>query len=73
MEIAPISVQRQEMEEIDKSASAAAGANQQITAVTTKTVNVHGEEMVVSSQSPYEQATLQVELSGACGQLLPQH
>ena len=57
MEIAPISVQRQEMEEIDKSASAAAGANQQITAVTTKTVNVHGEEMVVSSQSPYEQAT----------------
>ena len=60
MEIAPISVQRQEIEEIEKSSTgqaAGAAANQQITTVTTKTVNVHGEEMVVSSQSPYEQAT----------------
>ena len=56
-EVAPISVQRKEQEEIDKASSIAAGANQQVTAVTTKTVNVHGEEMVVSSQSPYEQAT----------------
>ena len=56
MEIAPISVQRQEIEEIEKG-SAAATANQQVTTVTTKTVNVHGDEMVVSSQSPYEQAT----------------
>ena len=56
MEVAPISVQRQEMEQIDKT-TASSSTNQQVTSVTTKTVNVHGEEMVVTSQSPYEQAT----------------
>ena len=56
MEVAPISVQRQEIEQIEKSAAPNSG-NQQVTSVTTKTVNIHGEEMVVSSQSPYEQAT----------------
>lgn len=55
MDIAPVSVQRQEIEDIDKSAPAT--ANQQVTTVTTKTVNVHGEELVVTSQSPYEQST----------------
>jgi pre-mRNA-processing factor 8 len=47
-----------EQEAIDGSAAAtAAGAAPQVTTTTTKSVNVHGEEIVVSSQSPYEQAT----------------
>ena len=58
MDIAPVSVQRQEVAAIDKPAApSAAGANQQVTAVTTRTVNVHGEDMIVTSQSPYEQST----------------
>ena len=57
MRIDPISAQRQEIEAIEKSGPGATSANQQVTAVTTKTVNVHGEEMIVTSQSPYEQST----------------
>ena len=58
MDIAPVSTERQkEIDAVEKSASAAGAANQQVTAVTTRTVNVHGEEMIVTSLSPYEQST----------------
>eukprot|EP01105_Mastigella_eilhardi_P006318 TRINITY_DN17931_c0_g1_i1.p1 TRINITY_DN17931_c0_g1~~TRINITY_DN17931_c0_g1_i1.p1 ORF type:complete len:2353 (+),score=674.91 TRINITY_DN17931_c0_g1_i1:30-7061(+) len=51
MEIAPPSQQRQQIAEIEKQAKEAS----QLTAVTTRTANVHGEEMVVVATSPYEQ------------------
>lgn len=51
MEIAPPSVQRQEMEELSKMAQV---SDTMITTTTTKTFNVHGEEIVVSTQSPHE-------------------
>lgn len=52
MEIAPPSIQRQQIAEIEKQ-----GRDQsQTTSVTTKTVNVHGDEIIVATQSPHEQA-----------------
>lgn len=51
-EIAPPSAQRQQMAEIEK----AAKEQSQMTAVRTKTTDVHGNEMVVTTKSPYEQA-----------------
>ena len=52
-EITPPSLQRQQMAEIEKGGSDAA----QLTAVTTKTTNVHGDELIVTTTTPYEQAT----------------
>lgn len=52
-EIAPPSAQRQQMAEIEK----AAKEQSQMTAVTTKTTDKHGNEMVVTTTSNYEQAT----------------
>ncbi|KAG4972643.1 hypothetical protein JHK84_038720 [Glycine max] len=51
-EITPPSQQRQQIAEIEKQAHEA----NQVTAVTTKTTNVHGEELIVTTTSPYEQA-----------------
>ena len=53
MDIAPPSMQRQEIAEIEKSAKEAS----QLNAVTTKTTNVHGEELIVTTTSQYEQQT----------------
>ncbi len=50
-EIAPPSEQRNEIAEIEKQAREAS----QLTAVTTKTVNKHGDEIVVTTTSPHEQ------------------
>ena len=52
-EITPPSMQRQQIAEIEK--QAAAGTQQ--TAVSTQTVNVHGDELMVTTTSPYEQAS----------------
>jgi len=54
MEIAPPSLQRQQVAEIEKQAR----EQSQLTAVTTKTTNVHGEEMVITTTS---QCGLRVE------------
>ncbi|VFQ68725.1 unnamed protein product [Cuscuta campestris] len=51
-EITPPSQQRQQIAEIEKQAK----DNTQLTAVTTRTTNVHGEELIVTTTSPYEQA-----------------
>jgi len=51
-EITPPSQQRQQIAEIEKQAKE--GGN--MTAVTTKSVNVHGDELIVTTTSPYEQA-----------------
>lgn len=53
MEISAPSLQRQQALEIDKQQQ----EQQQVTAVTTKTQNVHGEEIVVTTTSRYEQQT----------------
>ncbi|KAI4952798.1 Pre-mRNA-processing-splicing factor 8 [Alternaria rosae] len=53
MEISAPSMQRQQAAEIDKQQE----EQQQLTAVTTKTQNIHGEEMVVTTTSQYEQAS----------------
>ncbi|KAJ0680781.1 putative ribonuclease H-like superfamily, PRP8 domain IV core, pre-mRNA-processing-splicing factor 8 [Helianthus annuus] len=50
-EITPPSQQRQHIAEIEKQAKEAS----QLTAVTTKTTNVHGDELIVTTTSPYEQ------------------
>jgi len=50
-EITPPSMQRQQIAEIEK--QAAAGTQQ--TAISTQTVNVHGDELMVTTTSPYEQ------------------
>jgi pre-mRNA-processing factor 8 len=50
-EIAPPSMQRQEIAEIEAQAKEAS----QMTAVTTRTTNVHGDEVIVTSTSAYEQ------------------
>ena len=52
-EITPPSQQKQEIEEIEAQAKDA----QAQTAVTTKTTNKHGEEIIITTTSPYEQAT----------------
>lgn len=53
MEIAPPSVQRQQIAEIE----AQAREQSQQTATTTKTVNAHGEQIVVTTTTQYEAAT----------------
>jgi pre-mRNA-processing factor 8 len=52
MEIAPPSQQRQQIAEIEKQAK----SGTQTTETTTKTVNVHGDEIIVTTTSNYEQA-----------------
>jgi len=51
MEIAPPSLQRQQIAEVEKQAR----EQSQLTAVTTKTTNVHGDSMTVTTTSQYEQ------------------
>lgn len=51
-EITPPSQQRQQIAEIEKQAREAS----QMTAVTTKSTNVHGDELIITTTSPYEQA-----------------
>jgi pre-mRNA-processing factor 8 len=51
MEIAPPSQQRQQIAEIEKQAREAS----QVAATTTRTTNKHGDELVVTSTSQYEQ------------------
>ncbi|KAJ8570773.1 hypothetical protein K7X08_037745 [Anisodus acutangulus] len=51
-EITPPLQQRQHIAEIEKQAKEAS----QLTVVTTKTTNVHGDELIVTTTSPYEQA-----------------
>ncbi|ELR20686.1 PremRNA processing splicing factor 8, putative [Acanthamoeba castellanii str. Neff] len=51
MEISPPSEQRQQIAEIEKQTKEAS----QLTAVTTKTTNVHGDEITVTTTSPYGQ------------------
>ncbi|KAM0284953.1 hypothetical protein ACHAQH_001640 [Verticillium albo-atrum] len=53
MEISAPSMQRQQAAEIEKQQQ----EQQQLTAVTTKTQNVHGEELVVTTTSQFEQQT----------------
>lgn len=55
MEIAPPSIQRQQVAEIE----AQAREQSQMTATTTKTTNVHGEQIIVTTTSQYESATFQ--------------
>merc|ERR1719267_362300 len=50
-EIAPPSEQRKEMAETEKKAKEAS----QLTAVTTRTTNVHGDELIITTTSNYEQ------------------
>jgi pre-mRNA-processing factor 8 len=52
-EIAPPSMQRQQIAEIEKQAKEDA----QLTAVTTRSTNIHGDAMVVTTNSIYEQKT----------------
>jgi len=52
-EIAPPSQQRQQIAEIEQQAKEAS----QLTAVTTRTTNVHGDELIVTTTSQYEQQT----------------
>merc|ERR1712157_44240 len=63
MEIAPPSLQRQQVAEIEKQAR----EQSQLTAVTTKTTNVHGEEMVITTTSQYEQQSFSRRRTGASG------
>ena len=51
MEIAPPSLQRQQVAEVEKQAR----EQSQLTATTTKTTNVHGDQMTVTTTSQYEQ------------------
>jgi len=53
MEIAPPSLQRQQIAEVEKTAK----EQSQMTAVTTSTTNVHGDRMTVTTTSNYEQNT----------------
>jgi len=55
MEIAPPSVQRQQVAEIE----AQAREQSQMSATTTKTTNVHGEQIVVTTTTQYEAAAFQ--------------
>lgn len=53
MEIAPPSQQRQQIAEIEEQNK----EQSQLTAVTTKTTNIHGDEIIVTTTSRYEQNT----------------
>lgn len=55
MEIQPPSLQRQQVSEIEEQAR----EQSQMTATTTKSTNVHGEEIVVTTTSQYEAAAFQ--------------
>jgi pre-mRNA-processing factor 8 len=57
MEITPPSLQRQQVAEIEKQAR----EQSQLTAVTTKTTNVHGEAMTITTTSQYEQQVFQTK------------
>ena len=46
-------MQRQQIADIEKQAA----AGQQMTAMTTRTQNVHGDELIVTTTSPYEQVS----------------
>ena len=61
MEIAPPSLQRQQVAEIEKQAR----EQSQLTAVTTKTTNVHGEEMVITTTSQCRLSVLTLNLNFA--------
>jgi pre-mRNA-processing factor 8 len=52
-EVSPPSLQRQQIAEIEQTGK----DGNQLTAVTTKTTNLHGNELIVTTTSPYEQAT----------------
>lgn len=52
MDIAPPSLQKQQIAEMEKQRESS-----QLTAVTTRTVNVHGEEIITTTTKPYEQQT----------------
>lgn len=54
MEIQAPSIQRQQMAELEKQSRE---QSENLTAVTTKTTNVHGDEMVITTTSQYEQHT----------------
>lgn len=56
-EITPPSQQRQEIAEIEKQAREAS----QLTALTTRTTNVHGDELISTTTSQYEQGFIQVQ------------
>ena len=53
MEISAPSQQRQQIAEIEKQAK----DQSQLTATTTRTTNIHGDEIIVSTTSNYERAT----------------
>ena len=53
MEIAPPSIQRQQMAEMEESAR----DQSNLTATTTKTKDAHGEDIVVTTETAYEQET----------------
>ncbi|EEA07181.1 Mov34/MPN/PAD-1 family protein [Cryptosporidium muris RN66] len=58
MEIAPPSIQRQQIAEIEKQAKdlkIQSSEPSELTLVKTKTFNVHGEEIIVTTQTQYEQ------------------
>ncbi|KAF7458659.1 Pre-mRNA-processing-splicing factor 8 [Cryptosporidium felis] len=58
MEIAPPSVQRQQIAEIEKQArdlANKASESSDLATLTTKTVNVHGQEIIVTTKTHYEQ------------------
>ena len=59
MEIAPPSLQRQQVAEIEKQAR----EQSQLTAVTTKTTNAHGEEMVITTTSQCRLRVLTLNLN----------
>ena len=61
MEVAPPSLQRQQVAEIEKQAR----EQSQLTAVTTKTTNVHGEEMVITTTSQCRLRVLPLTLNFA--------
>ncbi|KAJ3143001.1 Pre-mRNA-processing-splicing factor 8 [Geranomyces variabilis] len=54
MEISAPSIQRQQIAEIEKQTNESAS---QLTAVTTRTQNIHGDEMIVTTTSNYETQT----------------
>lgn len=67
-EITPPSQQRQQIAEIEKQAREGG----QMTAVTTKTTNVHGDDLIVTTTSPYEQVR-GIQHSPAAGAARAQH
>ena len=58
MEIAPPSLQRQQIAEVEKQAR----EHSALTAVTTKTTNVHGDQMTITTTSQYEQQTFNTKI-----------